>query len=96
MAGRQTSTSKTAALNKNNITFAHVPMTAPHACCVTGDKTFTNHSTGSVTRLGPWGYSYTPAGQVHSAQYHADTVFYIGFEGEPPDTRSLMLQQSAV
>ncbi|WIA20587.1 hypothetical protein OEZ85_004974 [Tetradesmus obliquus] len=48
---------------------------------LSGDKTFTNHSTGSITRLGPWGYSYTPAGQVHSAQYHADTVFYIGFEG---------------
>jgi hypothetical protein len=54
-----------------------------HSCVTsTGDKTFTNHSTGTATRLGPWGYSYTPAGQVHSAEYHADTVFYIGFEGE--------------
>lgn len=49
--------------------------------CTAGDKTFTNHTTGTATRLGPWGYSYTPAGQVHSAEYHADTVFHIGFDG---------------
>jgi hypothetical protein len=63
--------------------FMQLPTSFPVLCVVPGDKTFTNHSTGTATRLGPWGYSYTPAGQVHSAEYHADTVFYIGFDGEP-------------
>lgn len=44
----------------------------------------TNHVEGATYRLGPWDFLYTPAGQSHSVTYHADTTFFLGFDGPGP------------
>lgn len=49
---------------------------------INGDKTVSNLSVGDSWRLKAGDHLYTPAGQVHSVKYHADTEIFFSCDGE--------------